>query len=226
MRLLLIRHGQTPDNVRGAIGTVVPGPGLTELGQRQADSVVAALGHEPIEAIYVSTMLRTRLTAEPLAAALGLEINVVDGLQEIVAGDLEGHTDTDAIHLYMGTIFSWWQDFGGRIPGGEDGHEFYQRFTAAIERIAADHASANGKGVGEGTIAVFSHGAAIRTWASWSSRNIDAEASRAHVLPNTAVVILEGSPAEGWIVVEWAGQPIGGATLDDPSAPDPTGETD
>ncbi|MCU1597968.1 MAG: hypothetical protein JWQ47_1707 [Glaciihabitans sp.] len=220
MRLLLIRHGQTPDNVRGAIGTVLPGPGLTELGQAQADAVVAALAEEPIEAIYVSTMLRTRLTAEPLSAALGLDINVVDGLQEIVAGDLEGHTDTDAIHLYMGTIFSWWQDFDGRIPGGEDGNEFYGRFTGAIERIAAEHAPGSDK-----TIAIFSHGAAIRAWASWSSRNIDAEASRGHVLPNTGVVILEGSPAEGWIVVDWAGQPVGGAILDDPSAPDPTGES-
>jgi broad specificity phosphatase PhoE len=221
MRLLLIRHGQTPDNVHGAIGTLVPGPGLTELGQRQAGSVVAALANEPIEAIYVSTMLRTRLTAEPLAAALGLDIRVADGLQEIVAGDLEGRADTEAIHLYMGTIFSWWQDFAGRIPGGEDGHEFYQRFTAAIERIAAEHATGSDK-----TIAVFSHGAAIRTWASWSSRNIDAESSRAHVLPNTGVVTLEGSPAEGWVVVDWAGQPLGGATLDDPSAPDPTGEAE
>jgi probable phosphoglycerate mutase len=219
MRLLLIRHGQTPDNVHGAIGTIVPGPGLTELGKRQADSVVAALGHEPIEAIYVSTMLRTRLTAEPLAVSLGLDINVVDGLQEIVAGDLEGRADTEAIHLYMGTIFSWWQDFNARIPGGEDGNEFYQRFTGAIEHIAAEHATGSDK-----TIAVFSHGAAIRTWASWSSRNIDAESSRAHVLPNTAVVTLEGSPAEGWVVVDWAGQPLGGASLDDPSAPDPTGE--
>jgi probable phosphoglycerate mutase len=221
MRLLLIRHGQTPDNVLGAIGTVVPGPGLTELGQLQADSIVAALASERIEAIYVSTMLRTRLTAEPLAAALGLDITVVDGLQEIVAGDIEGRADTEAIHLYMGTIFSWWQDFGGRIPGGEDGNEFYERFTGAIERIAAEHESGSGK-----TIAVFSHGAAIRTWASWSSSNIDAEVSRAHVLPNTGVITLEGSPAEGWVVLDWAGEPIGGAILDDPNAPDPTGETE
>ena len=30
MRLLLIRHGQTPANVRGELDTAAPGPGLTD----------------------------------------------------------------------------------------------------------------------------------------------------------------------------------------------------
>jgi broad specificity phosphatase PhoE len=215
MRLLLIRHGQTPDNVRGAIGTVIPGPGLTPLGLEQAEAVVGALESEVIEAIYASTMQRTRLTAEPLAAARGLDIRIVDGLQEISAGEIEGRSDDDAIKLYMGTIFSWWKDFGASIPGGETGTVFHDRFTTAIDAIAAEHS---------GTVAVFSHGAAIRTWASWTAENIDAETSRGLVLHNTGVVILEGSPAEGWVVVDWAGEPMGGADLDDASAPDPTGD--
>ncbi|KTR37372.1 histidine phosphatase, partial [Curtobacterium oceanosedimentum] len=42
MRLLLIRHGQTPANVSGVLDAEVPGPGLTELGQQQADALPAA----------------------------------------------------------------------------------------------------------------------------------------------------------------------------------------
>jgi broad specificity phosphatase PhoE len=215
MRLLLIRHGQTIDNVNGAIGTVVPGPGLTDLGREQAAAVVSALAGEQIEAIYVSTMQRTHLTAEPLASARGLEIQVVDGLQEISAGDAEGRSDKEAVHLYMGTIFSWWNDFSARMPGGESGAEFHDRFTNAIASIAAEHS---------GTVAVFSHGAAIRTWASWTAENIQAEISRDLALHNTGVVALEGSPADGWTVTSWEGAPLGGASLDDPNAPDPTGE--
>ncbi|MBK4346934.1 histidine phosphatase family protein [Lacisediminihabitans changchengi] len=215
MRLLLIRHGQTIDNVNGALGTAAPGPGLTELGTRQAAAIPAALQSERIEAIYVSHLLRTRRTAEPLARSRGLEIQEIDGIEEIRAGDVEGRNDMDAVRLYMGTIFSWWQDFDGRIPGGEDGNEFYDRFTAAIGRIAVSHS---------GTVAIFSHGAAIRTWASWTSRNLDAGFSRVHDLENTAVVVVEGSPEDGWVTTYWAGEPMGGAELEDPTALDPTGE--
>ncbi|MCU1481312.1 MAG: histidine phosphatase family protein, partial [Subtercola sp.] len=37
-------------------------------------------------------------------------------------------------------------------------------------------------------------------------------------------VMLEGSPDAGWVTTEWAGEPLGGAQLEDATAPDPTGE--
>jgi probable phosphoglycerate mutase len=215
MRLLLIRHGQTIDNVRGALGTVIPGPPLTELGEQQAAAVPTALAETPIDAIYVSTMLRTQLTAAPLSTARGVDVEVIDGIQEIDAGALEGHSDEDAIRAYMGTIFSWWVDTDARIPGGENGTEFFGRFDAAIEHIAAEH---------DGTVAVVSHGAAIRTWTARSSANLDADFSRTHQLDNTAIVVMEGSPTHGWVTTQWDGAPVGGVELADASAPDPTGE--
>jgi broad specificity phosphatase PhoE len=215
MRLLLIRHGQTIDNVHGELGTVVPGPVLTELGQEQAASIPAALANEDITGIFASTMRRTVLTATPLAAARGLDITVLDGLQEISAGIFETKSDRDSVRAYMGTIISWWQDSSARIPGGESGDEFFARFTAAVA-IAVEEQ--------QGTIAIFSHGAAIRTWVSAISRNIDEAFSRVHELPNTAMIVLEGSPTDGWIAMHWDGEPVGGEQLDDPTAPDPTGE--
>jgi broad specificity phosphatase PhoE len=215
MRLLLIRHGQTPDNARGALGAVVPGPGLTALGHEQAAAVPDALASETIEAIYVSTMVRTHETAAPLAATLGIAPSVLPGLREISAGSLEQRSDEEAIHLYMGTIFSWADDMAGRIPEAESGNEFFERFDGAIREIASRH---------DGTVAVFSHGAAIRSWASWASRNVGAEFSRANHLENTAVVIVEGSPDEGWLCRQWADAPLGGAELEDATALDPTGE--
>jgi broad specificity phosphatase PhoE len=215
MRLLLIRHGQTIDNVHGDLGTVVPGPALTELGQEQAAAIPAALADEAIEAISASTMQRTSLTAAPLAAKLGIDVQIHDGLREISAGQFEGRSDKESVHAYMGTILSWWQDSAARVPGGESGDEFFARFTAAIAEATRGHA---------GTVAVFSHGAAIRTWASATSRNIDEAFSRAHDLPNTAMIVLEGSPADGWTATHWNGEPVGGEELDDPTAADPTGE--
>jgi broad specificity phosphatase PhoE len=215
MRLLLIRHGQTIDNVNGALGTVIPGPVLTGLGQEQAAAIPDALAAETIQAIYASTMQRTALTAAPLAAALGLEVEVLDGLREIDAGIFEGKSDKDSIRGYMGTIISWWHDSAARISGGESGDEFFARFTDAVARAAAPH---------KGTVAIFSHGAAIRTWASAISRNIDEAFSRIHELPNTGMIVLEGSPTDGWTATHWDGEPVGGEALDDPTAIDPTGE--
>lgn len=43
MRLILIRHGQTPSNVEHFLDTAVPGPGLTELGSQQMAGACAAL---------------------------------------------------------------------------------------------------------------------------------------------------------------------------------------
>ncbi|RFA08504.1 hypothetical protein B7R54_04140 [Subtercola boreus] len=216
MRLLLIRHGQTIDNLNGAIGAIVPGPGLTALGQKQAAAIPEALSGERLAAIYVSTMKRTHETALPLANERGLVAQQIDGLEEVTSGDLEQRSDEEAIGIYMSTIFSWWTSLDGRIPGGEDGHEFYRRYTAAIETIAAEHP--------DSTVAVFSHGAAIRAWSSYAAENIDPEFSRSHPLHNTAVVVLEGSPADGWAATYWAGEPMGGADLEDATAPDPTAD--
>jgi len=214
MRLLLIRHGQTIDNVNGRLGTVSPGPGLTALGARQAAAIPEAIGDEPIEAIYTSTLLRTQLTAGPLSTRRGLDIRISEALREIRAGDLEARSDVEAVRAYIGTIFSWRTDPDARIPGGESGMEFMDRFSGIIEQIANEH---------RGTVAVVSHGAAIRTWASSVPTNVAADFGLTHPLDNTAMVALAGSPTDGWIVTEWAGEPVGGEELEDAAAPDPTG---
>lgn len=215
MRLLLIRHAQSTDNVPGILGTTIPGPALTALGREQAAAIPAALAGQPIDAIYVSPMQRTGMTAEPLAAERGITIHVLDGLEEISAGDYEGRSDKEAIHIYMGTIISWWKDITARVPGGESGEEFFERFNAAIA-TAVD---------GYENVAVFSHGASIMTWASSVPRNVGQEFSKSHDLGNTAMVVLEGSPTDGWTVTHWDGEPIGGVELADVSVADPIGES-
>jgi broad specificity phosphatase PhoE len=124
MRLLLIRHGQTPSNLKHLLDTEAPGPALTPLGQEQAAALPQALAAEQIDALYASTLVRTRLTAAPLAAATRLEVRVRDGIRELAAGDLEMRGDDDAAALYLATAFAWSEgDTGRRMPGGENGVE-------------------------------------------------------------------------------------------------------
>ncbi|MEO6944596.1 MAG: histidine phosphatase family protein [Lacisediminihabitans sp.] len=216
MRLLLIRHGQTPANVLGQLDTSRPGPGLTPLGERQAALVPRGVRTRHITAIYASTLLRTQLTAEPLATDRGLDIQVLDGLQEIEAGALEKRSDRASVQRYLETVFAWGSgDVGVRMPGGTDGNAFFDRFDNAIASAAE---------MGSGTAAFFSHGAAIRVWAAARAHNVPSAFAGTHELDNTGVVELSGSPEDGWTLLSWAGQPVGGAQLVDQQADDPTGE--
>ena len=219
MKLLLIRHGQTPGNVLGQLDTAHPGPGLTELGERQAAAMAQSLANEPIAAVYASTLLRTQITAAPLALLHALDVEVLDGLHEIEAGALEKLTDHESHMRYMGTVFAWAAgDLDRRMPAGPDGHEFFGRYDAAITQIA-ERASRDGKAA-----AVVSHGAAIRTWSGLRAAGADHDFAARHVLSNTGIVALEGDPDAGWKLIHWEGSPVGGLALADPTAEDPMGE--
>ena len=215
MRLLLIRHGQTPGNVLGRLDTEHPGPGLTDLGLRQAAAIPDALRFDPIDAIFVSTLLRTRLTAHPLAVDRGLELQVATGVHEIEAGSLEGLRDRASVRAYLETVMAWGTgNLDKRMPGAHDGHDFFRRFDADVAVAAA----------GSEVAVVFSHGAAIRVWTAVRARNVPPTFAGEHELDNTGVVELTGSPEEGWTLLSWAGLPVGGMALTDLGAADPLGE--
>lgn len=201
MRLLLVRHGQTPSNVAYLLDTDVPGPGLTELGERQAAALPAALADEDIEAVYASTLVRTQLTAAPLAAARGLDVIVRDGIRELSAGELEMLPgDSERGEEYMRIVFAWAAgETDLRMPGGESGAEALARYDAVVAEAAVS---------GAGTVAMVSHGAAIRMWTAARADNVDVAFAAAHPLDNTGVVILEGSPTDGWKALTWAGATV------------------
>lgn len=200
MRLLLIRHGETPGNVLGQLDTAHPGPGLTERGTMQASLLPATLKDVDVNAVFASTLVRTSLTAAPLAQARQLDIEIRNGLHEIEAGELELRSDSQSIARYRQTLYAWGLgDLSTAMPGGPDGHAFFGRFDADIAEISES---------GMETAAVFSHGAAIRAWVANRARNITPVFGLEHQLHNTEVVTLEGSSAGGWNLVDWAGTPV------------------
>ena len=217
MRLILIRHGQTPSNVLGLLDTDAPGPGLTDLGHRQAARVPAALSDRELQGIYVSTLLRTQLTAAPLAAERGIEPVLLPGIHEIGAGDLEKRDDRESARSYLTTAFAWGAgDLAARMPGGDDGYEFFERYDESIAAVEA---------AGHETAVVFGHGAAIRVWVAGRVTNVPTLFAGRHELDNTGVVEIEGSMTAGWRLLAWQNAPAGGELLADPTAEDPTGET-
>lgn len=214
MRLLLIRHGQTPSNVDGLLDTARPGPGLTELGERQAAEIPDALKHEAIDGIYVSVLRRTLITATPLIVDRGVDPVELPGIHEIEAGDLEMRHDHEAYRIYLETAFAWGMgDLDRRMPGATDGHEFFRRFDESIASVTGNNA------------VVFSHGAAIRVWVAGRAINVPPSFAGEHDIQNTGVVELDGSLESGFTLLSWQGTPVGGSDLSDDTAEDPTGET-
>lgn len=212
MRLILVRHGQTPSNVGHHLDTAAPGAELTQLGREQAQSLVQVLADEPVAAVYASNLVRTQQTAAPLARARGLQLQIRDGLREIFAGDLEMANDHHSIRTYLESALSWAAGrLGSRIPGsGEDGHDVMARFDAVLDEAA--------EALAPGHVAVLvSHGAVIRAWCALRCTNIDREFTTANALSNTGAVMLEGEPGN-WRVLTWQEQAVGGAALRDPGS--------
>src|SRR5688572_25596679 len=139
VRVWCLRHGESEANAG------VPGVGndsrLTELGRRQAIDAARKLEAEPIVAVYSSTALRARQTAELLANARGLRVTAVPELAE---------AECTADQLRAWVID---EELGRCTEDGETGSACVARMAAAFERIAGAHP-------GE-TVAVVGHIASL-----------------------------------------------------------------
>jgi probable phosphoglycerate mutase len=136
--VLLVRHGQTPTTGKLLPGRA-PGLHLSDTGQAQAKAVGERLAAVPkIAAIYASPLERTRETAAPLAAALGMKVKIDKGLLEADIGDWTGMDfktvrkapEWKQVHQYPS---------GFRFPGGESFVEMQTRIVSALERLRAAH---------------------------------------------------------------------------------------
>lgn len=204
MRLYLARHAQTLSNVGHALDTAYPGAALTDLGQEQAARLAARLAGDPLTVLAASPLLRAQETAAALAEGRGLTVLTLDGLREVDAGDLEMETSAEAIGSYVTVLRAWAAgDLDVTMPGGTSGHEFLGRFDDAVRAIEDAAGAADSQDASDVAAVAVSHGAAIRTWAALRCRNADsAEVSR-RGLPNTGVVIIEGSSRSGWLLDGW-----------------------
>lgn len=199
MRLLLIRHAEIPTNVERRLETRVPGPSLTATGRRQAMELADRLAPEGISRVFRSPLRRTEETIQPFLDRTSLDARVLAGLAEIEAGELESRNDEEARDTYHGVMLDWVDGRAdGRIPGGPSGREFLARFDVAITEAT---------GGSEGTIAVVSHGAALRTWAAARCTNLDRDFVAHQPIPNTGVIELRReSPGALWRCASWLGQ--------------------
>lgn len=202
VRLVLARHGQTPANVAKLLDTLPPGPGLTELGQQQAEELAERLAarEDKIVAVHASVARRAQQTAEPVARRLGLPLQLAEGTHEVFVGELEG-LGGPAVAVFD-DVYAQWHGHDLDVPmpgGGESGRDAITRFLGGA-RTALE-------GVSEGTVVMVSHGAMLRLVAGVLVEEVTgAEADSLH-LPNTGLIVIESDPTTGtgWRCLTWDG---------------------
>jgi broad specificity phosphatase PhoE len=87
--MILVRHGQTDDNLSGKISGQGAAP-LNARGREQAAAVADVLTCLGVSRILSSPLLRSRQTADILAQRLHLDLEERHDLREVEYGDWEG----------------------------------------------------------------------------------------------------------------------------------------
>ena len=147
MQILLIRHAQP---LRSEVGEGSD-PELAEPGWEQARRLPGALERFAISRLVSSPQRRAYQTAEPVAAALGLAVDIDDRIAEYDRG-MSHYVPLEQVRAERPD--DWERMARGQLPGAVDAKEFSGRVRSALREIvaAADHRE---------TVAVFSHGGVI-----------------------------------------------------------------
>ncbi|MFC8216568.1 bifunctional RNase H/acid phosphatase [Streptomyces sp. NPDC057362] len=156
---VLLRHGETPltpqKRFSGSGGT---DPSLSAVGREQAERVAASLARRgTIEAIVASPLARTRETAGIVAARLGLEVAIEEGLRETDFGAWEGLTFGEVRERYPDDLDAWLASPDAEPTGGGES------FAATGARIAATRDKLVAAYAGR-TVLLVSHVTPIKTF--------------------------------------------------------------
>ncbi|MER7051459.1 bifunctional RNase H/acid phosphatase [Streptomyces sp. NPDC000351] len=156
---VLLRHGETPLTPQKRFsGSGGSDPSLSSVGREQAEKVAESLARRgTIQAVVASPLARTRETAGIVAARLGLEVTVDEGLRETDFGAWEGLTFGEVRERHPEDMDAWLSSPDAEPTGG--GESFAAtgaRVAAARDRLAAAYAGR--------TVLLVSHVTPIKTF--------------------------------------------------------------
>lgn len=155
---VLLRHGETPLTPEKRFsGSGGSDPALSDVGRYQAERVAAALAARgTVQAVVSSPLARCRETAEIVAARLGLQVGVEEGLRETDFGAWEGLTFGEVRERHPEDLDAWLGSPGARPTGGGESFEAVGRRVAATrDKLVAAYAGR--------TVLLVSHVTPIKT---------------------------------------------------------------
>lgn len=145
LRVYLARHGQTDGNLKGIAQGWTDTP-LNETGLQHAATLAERLRGIKLDAIYSSTLSRSRTTAETVAAGRRVKVTSFPGLREVWLGKWENIALNDP-------IFKTRPPADKRGPeDGESGEQVAARVQEAVGGILKKHR--------RGTILIVGHAGA------------------------------------------------------------------
>lgn len=155
--LVLARHGETPLTAeRRFSGSGGSDPGLSEKGGRQAEQIAAAVvARGTVQDVVSSPLARCRETAAVVAAKLGVEVWIEDGLRETAFGAWEGLSFGELRERYPAELEAWLESPAVAPPGGESFDEVTARVIRTRDELLARHAGR--------TVLVVSHVTPVKT---------------------------------------------------------------
>lgn len=135
LRLYIARHGETDWNVEHRLQGWTDRP-LNDNGRRQAAALAESLKGVRIDAIYSSTLSRSRDTARAVAGS-AVTVNSLDGLRERNYGHFQGGSDTNPEYARR------MNDWNDRLDDGESLNDLLARTRDSLARIRREHPSGN-----------------------------------------------------------------------------------
>jgi probable phosphoglycerate mutase len=138
MDIAFVRHAEPVRTPAGSVEGPAD-PGLTMLGSEQSRRLADWLARERVDAVLSSPMRRARETAAPVAAAHGLDVEIVEGLVEYDAQSAD-YIPMDELQAsgdprWLAMVEGRWEDFGA-----DPAHVFKARVADAVEGIVSRHA--------------------------------------------------------------------------------------
>ena len=194
-KIFLIRHAEADGNIYRRAHGHFDGK-VTYAGHAQIECLRERFRNERIDAVYSSDLTRACTTAAALSEPRNLSINKTDMLREVNIGCWEDMAWGDIEHRepemcgYFGNDPGKWD-----VPGSEGYADVQRRMKECIGTIGAHHDG--------GSVAVFSHGFAIRALMCELYGVASHETHKIPYCDNTAVSLLLCDNGE--LTVEYRG---------------------
>jgi ribonuclease H / adenosylcobalamin/alpha-ribazole phosphatase len=138
-RLILVRHAATEHSGQRFSGRNEVA--LSDVGERQA-TALANRTFRDVTAVVSSPLRRARQTATVIAAALGVEVSVHDGLVETDFGAWEGLTFDEVQRSWATELTAWLSNADAAPPDGESMSAVAARVRRVRDELIAKHPGA------------------------------------------------------------------------------------
>lgn len=138
--LALVRHGETVWHADNRYAGGSSDIDLTPRGKRQAEGLVRWAMTQHFDAVVSSPVRRALETARPSALALGLNLEILEGLREVDFGIAEGRTITELERMDADMVDGFRRDpVAHPFPGSEKPDTAAERAASALRTSARRH---------------------------------------------------------------------------------------